>query len=184
MVTWSWSRLLRKMPTILSPSPTLPSSSSSEGFPPGRTVDIHLSDRHPLQGFVPTSTVPRGEACASNSPAVLEVPLRFRSRLHRTSHKPRTCPCSKGRATCHFRLHWSRATAHSQGKALFATYPVFRESILELDAICEHATGSSLVQTTGLFSKVDRPALPSPWPVKITLPALVMFQIAIQICSR
>ena len=64
------------------------------------------------------------------------------------------------------------------GKALFATYPVFRESILELDAIYERVTGSSLVQTTGLFSEVDGPALPSPWPVEITLPAMAMFQIA------
>ena len=64
------------------------------------------------------------------------------------------------------------------GKALFVTYPVFRESILELDAIYKHVTGSSLIQTTGLFSEVDRPALPSPWPVEITLPAMAMFQIA------
>ena len=64
------------------------------------------------------------------------------------------------------------------GKALFVTYPLFRENILELDTICECVTGSSLVQTTRPFSKVDGPALPSPWPVKITLPAMAMFQIA------
>ena len=64
------------------------------------------------------------------------------------------------------------------GKALFSTYPVFRDSILELDAIYERATGSSLVKATGLFSEADGPSLPSPWPVEITIPAMVMFQIA------
>ena len=45
------------------------------------------------------------------------------------------------------------------GKVLFAIYPVFREGILELDAIYECVTGSSLVKTTGLLSEVDGPAL-------------------------
>ena len=63
------------------------------------------------------------------------------------------------------------------GKVPFATYPVFREGILELDAIYERVTGSSLVKTTGLFSKVYGLALPNPWPVEITLLAMTMFQI-------
>jgi len=64
------------------------------------------------------------------------------------------------------------------GKALFSTYPAFRKSILELDAIYERVTGSSLIKTTGLFSEVDQPPPPSPWPVDITIPAMTMFQIA------
>ena len=64
------------------------------------------------------------------------------------------------------------------GKALFSTYPAFRDSILELDAIYERVTGSSLINTTGLFSEIDGPSLPSPWPVEITIPAMTMFQIA------
>ena len=64
------------------------------------------------------------------------------------------------------------------GKALFSTYPAFRESILELDAIYERVTGSSLIETTGLFSEADEPSPPSPWPVDITIPAMTMFQIA------
>jgi len=64
------------------------------------------------------------------------------------------------------------------GKALFSTYPAFKESILELDAIYEHVTGLSLIRTTGLFSETDTPPPPSPWPVDITLPAMAMFQIA------
>ena len=64
------------------------------------------------------------------------------------------------------------------GKALFSTYPAFRESIVELDAIYEGVTGSSLIKTTGLFSEADEPSPPSPWPVDITIPAMTMFQIA------
>ena len=64
------------------------------------------------------------------------------------------------------------------GKALFSTYPTFRESILELDVIYERVTGSSLIKTTGLFSEADEPPPPSPWPVDITIPAMTMFQIA------
>ncbi|KAF9653249.1 hypothetical protein BDM02DRAFT_3182788 [Thelephora ganbajun] len=64
------------------------------------------------------------------------------------------------------------------GKAFFSTYPVFRESILELDAIYERVAGSSLIKTTGLFSEVDEPSLPSSWPADITIPAITMFQIA------
>ena len=64
------------------------------------------------------------------------------------------------------------------GKALFSTYPAFRESILELDAIYERVTGSSLIGTTGLFSETGASPPPSPWPVDITLPAMAMFQIA------
>ena len=66
------------------------------------------------------------------------------------------------------------------GKALFSTYPAFRESILELDAIYERVTGSSLIKITGLFSETSGapPAPPGPWPVDITLPAMAMFQIA------
>ena len=64
------------------------------------------------------------------------------------------------------------------GKVFFATYPMFREGILELDAIYERVTGSSLVKTTGLFSKVDGLAVPSPRPVKITLLAMTVFQIS------
>ena len=64
------------------------------------------------------------------------------------------------------------------GKALFSTYPAFRDSILELDAIYERVTGSSLVKTTGLFSEADGSSLSSPWSVEITIPAMAMFQIA------
>ena len=42
------------------------------------------------------------------------------------------------------------------GKVLFATYPMFREGILELDAIYERVTGSSLVKTTGLLSRMSQ----------------------------
>ena len=62
-------------------------------------------------------------------------------------------------------------------KALFATYPVFREDILEFYNIYERVTGSSLVKTTGLFSEVNGPTLPSHWPVEITLPAMATPQI-------
>ena len=67
--------------------------------------------------FVPTSTIPSGEACASNSPAILEIPLHLR--LHRTPCKRRTRPCSKGLATCHFCLHQSRSAAHAHGQSTF-----------------------------------------------------------------
>ncbi|KAJ7464985.1 putative polyketide synthase [Mycena galericulata] len=66
------------------------------------------------------------------------------------------------------------------GRQLFKIYAPFRESIERMDRLYAEATGTSLIQQTGLFS--DNPSaqgLPEIWPISITLPALAMLQMAL-----
>ncbi|RDX44030.1 FabD/lysophospholipase-like protein [Lentinus brumalis] len=68
------------------------------------------------------------------------------------------------------------------GRELFRTCEPFRESILELDQAYESVVGISLVLSTGLFdNSANQPTdvLGDPWPIVITLPALIMFQLAV-----
>ncbi|KAJ6460695.1 hypothetical protein C8R47DRAFT_993943, partial [Mycena vitilis] len=70
---------------------------------------------------------------------------------------------------------------YAMGRQLFAESPVFRATILELDAVYQRVEGVSLVESTGLFdSSPGTPAviLEETWPVVITLSALAMIQIA------
>ncbi|KAJ7066919.1 hypothetical protein C8F01DRAFT_1340925 [Mycena amicta] len=71
---------------------------------------------------------------------------------------------------------------HEQmGRELFATFPVFRQSILELDNTFWHTTGKSMLYDYGLFKPAQCPApfvFPAVWPISLTLPAIAMFQIA------
>jgi acyl transferase domain-containing protein len=63
---------------------------------------------------------------------------------------------------------------------LFAIYPAFRNSILEMDTIYQDCTGKSLVTSYEFFSErtdsIPGPKLPS--DLTVVLPALLMFQIA------
>ncbi|KAJ7248052.1 hypothetical protein C8J57DRAFT_1475664 [Mycena rebaudengoi] len=66
------------------------------------------------------------------------------------------------------------------GRDLFATYPVFRRTILELDDVYRSVCGISLIQSTGLFAGTPSNSLEdSAWPIKTTLSALAMIQIAL-----
>ncbi|KAJ6455209.1 hypothetical protein C8R45DRAFT_846044, partial [Mycena sanguinolenta] len=69
------------------------------------------------------------------------------------------------------------------GRGLFAAFPVFRSTILELDAVYRRVMGESLLETTGLFiplaSTPSLPLAPTGWPVTITVAAIAMVQMAL-----
>ncbi|KDQ18683.1 hypothetical protein BOTBODRAFT_154644 [Botryobasidium botryosum FD-172 SS1] len=67
------------------------------------------------------------------------------------------------------------------GREFFRTHAVFRESVLEMDAIYSRVVGKSLIHSTGLFMDNITPADPvgKIWPIAVTLPAITMVQIAI-----
>ncbi|KAJ6555282.1 hypothetical protein B0H10DRAFT_2201676 [Mycena sp. CBHHK59/15] len=72
------------------------------------------------------------------------------------------------------------------GRGLFAAFPVFRSTILELDEVYRRRVGHSLLETTGLFvskhSLASPPSLslsPTAWPVTITVAAIAMLQMAL-----
>ncbi|KAJ7622564.1 hypothetical protein DFH06DRAFT_1482051 [Mycena polygramma] len=73
----------------------------------------------------------------------------------------------------------------AMGRQLFTEFPVFRQTILELDLIYERETGSSLVQSTGLFGARNTSLSPlvslsdAAWPVTITVSAIAMLQMAL-----
>ncbi|KAJ7659556.1 hypothetical protein DFH06DRAFT_1402502 [Mycena polygramma] len=71
------------------------------------------------------------------------------------------------------------------GRQLFAEYPVFRNTVLELDEVYRRVKGVSLLESTGLFitpgSRSISPTVMLPdfaWPAVITLAATAMVQIA------
>ncbi|KAJ7214322.1 hypothetical protein GGX14DRAFT_550479 [Mycena pura] len=66
------------------------------------------------------------------------------------------------------------------GRELFAQYPVFRKTVLELDVVYLRRVGTSLIEASGLFSAA-RPVHDSgsAWPAIITLPAICAVQIAL-----
>ncbi|KAK7042708.1 polyketide synthase [Favolaschia claudopus] len=68
------------------------------------------------------------------------------------------------------------------GRELFAHLPVFRRTVLELDDIYRRVQGVSLIASTGLFEHRSAPGLQLPdsaWPVRYTLPAIAIVQIAL-----
>ncbi|KAF7348038.1 putative polyketide synthase [Mycena sanguinolenta] len=68
----------------------------------------------------------------------------------------------------------------SMGRQLFSTFPAFRESILEMDAVFQRKTSKSVIHDYGLFDSGSPSSFqfPSVWPISLTLPAIAMFQIA------
>ncbi|CCM04557.1 uncharacterized protein FIBRA_06738 [Fibroporia radiculosa] len=73
--------------------------------------------------------------------------------------------------------HWK------QGRELYSTFKVFRDSINECDKVHAEYTGESFIETTGLF-KTDAPkdsglATSLIWPSDITSISLTFFQIAL-----
>lgn len=68
------------------------------------------------------------------------------------------------------------------GKDLYKACIPFRKSILALDKVYASVVGSSLIESTGLFSADftgTTDALGEPWPMSIVLPALTMLQLAL-----
>jgi acyl transferase domain-containing protein len=66
------------------------------------------------------------------------------------------------------------------GRKLFDAFPVFRDSILEMDAVFTRVVGESIIHDYGLFDPASSSTFkfPSIWPIAQTLPAISMFQIA------
>ncbi|KAJ6466074.1 putative polyketide synthase, partial [Mycena vitilis] len=68
----------------------------------------------------------------------------------------------------------------AMGRELFYASPVFRNSVLEMDAICLRTMNKSLVNDCGLFGSVSSSFnFPQVWPISLTLPAIAMFQMAL-----
>ncbi|TFY52512.1 hypothetical protein EVJ58_g9975, partial [Rhodofomes roseus] len=65
------------------------------------------------------------------------------------------------------------------GRQLFEVYPVFRKSMLELDACYKQRTGVSMVHDIGLFGKTVGQGLPSVWPIALILPSITAVQLAL-----
>ncbi|KAJ7239968.1 hypothetical protein B0H12DRAFT_1237450 [Mycena haematopus] len=68
------------------------------------------------------------------------------------------------------------------GRQLFADYPVFRNTILELDDVYRRITGASLIESTGLFAPSISPAITLPdlwWPTILAASSVAMIQIAL-----
>ena len=67
----------------------------------------------------------------------------------------------------------------SMGRRLFHAYYPFRQTVIEMDAIYQSLTGTSLIESTGLFQG-STPKIPEGiWSVEITLPAMTIVQIAL-----
>ena len=65
------------------------------------------------------------------------------------------------------------------GRELFQKFPVFRQSILEMDEVFERVTGQSIIRDYGLFDASSAPSLPEIWPIALVLPSVAIFQIAL-----
>ncbi|KAJ6478060.1 hypothetical protein C8R47DRAFT_640753 [Mycena vitilis] len=68
------------------------------------------------------------------------------------------------------------------GRQLFAEYPLFRNTILELDDVYRRITGTSLIETTGLFASQSAPTITLSelgWPTTLAASSVAMVQIAL-----
>ncbi|KAJ7664517.1 hypothetical protein DFH06DRAFT_985983, partial [Mycena polygramma] len=72
----------------------------------------------------------------------------------------------------------------AMGRGLFASSPVFRSAILELDAVFSAVQGYSLLESTGLFLPISSTppttVLPATgWPVLVTVASIAMLQMGL-----
>ncbi|KAJ7638204.1 putative polyketide synthase [Roridomyces roridus] len=68
----------------------------------------------------------------------------------------------------------------AMGREMFKIFPVFRESIQEMDLVFQRKTGKSIINDYGLFDCVPSSfEYPTVWPIALTLPSIAMFQIAL-----
>lgn len=65
------------------------------------------------------------------------------------------------------------------GRSLFRDHPVYRNCVLELDALHTSVTGHSLLETTGLFRGTDVSKLGENWSTDIIIPSMAMCQLAL-----
>ncbi|PPQ73012.1 hypothetical protein CVT24_001401 [Panaeolus cyanescens] len=65
------------------------------------------------------------------------------------------------------------------GRELFEAFPVFRQSVLEMDEVFKSATGVSIIEDYGLFHGQGTLKLPDVWPIRLVLPSIAIFQIAL-----
>ncbi|KAF8898051.1 hypothetical protein CPB84DRAFT_1748061 [Gymnopilus junonius] len=65
------------------------------------------------------------------------------------------------------------------GRELFEKFPVFRQSIVEMDDVFRRVTGQSIISDYGLFDESSGRALPEIWPIALVLPSVAIFQIAL-----
>ena len=65
------------------------------------------------------------------------------------------------------------------GRQLFEAYPVFRQSIMEMDVCYKRRTGVSMVDDIGLFGPTIGQGLPSVWPISLILPSITAVQLAL-----
>ncbi|OSX62601.1 hypothetical protein POSPLADRAFT_1055974, partial [Postia placenta MAD-698-R-SB12] len=66
------------------------------------------------------------------------------------------------------------------GRQLFENFPIFRDSILEMDKTYEALTGSSMLRDHGLFEGYSPNGnFKDVWPISLILPSIAMFQIAL-----
>jgi acyl transferase domain-containing protein len=68
------------------------------------------------------------------------------------------------------------------GRQLFAEYPVFQNTILELDDVYRRVTGASLIESTGLFAPSASPTITLSdlgWPTILAASSVAMVQIAL-----
>ncbi|KAF8151220.1 hypothetical protein K438DRAFT_1988215 [Mycena galopus ATCC 62051] len=64
------------------------------------------------------------------------------------------------------------------GRQLFATFPAFRQSVIESDKIYHTSTQKSLIYDYGLFGPAEASNISEPWPISLTLPSILIFQLA------
>ncbi|KAK0200866.1 putative polyketide synthase [Desarmillaria ectypa] len=69
----------------------------------------------------------------------------------------------------------------NMGRELFKAFPVFRDSVLRMDAIYKSVVGHSLVLHTGLFMDgAENLSLKTgTWPISIIIPSLAILQMAL-----
>ncbi|KAH9840916.1 putative polyketide synthase [Rhodofomes roseus] len=64
------------------------------------------------------------------------------------------------------------------GRELFDNFPVFRDSVLEMDSVFMRLTGRSIIRDHGLFAGTA-PAADGTWPISLILPSIAIFQMAL-----
>ncbi|KAJ7471158.1 polyketide synthase dehydratase-domain-containing protein [Mycena galericulata] len=64
---------------------------------------------------------------------------------------------------------------NNMGRQLFQRYPVFRQTVLDLDECHKQHMGKSLINDFGLFASApDNGALPLVWPISLILPSIAV----------
>jgi acyl transferase domain-containing protein/aryl carrier-like protein len=99
-----------------------------------------------------------------------EAPAKFSNAILRGKQAPSVAFLFSGQGPQHINM----------GRQLFATYPAFRKSVLELDVVFKARTGKSIIDAFGLFADApNAEALPEVWPIALILPSITLIQLAL-----